>query len=55
MKAEFEINDVEYVNVAYDIENIFELYDKRRELSKKREIINWYIEKMDWTEETYKH
>lgn len=27
MKENYEIDDVEYVNVAYDIANIFELYD----------------------------
>ena len=49
-----EVSGVEYVNVAYDIENIFELLNEEREWLKKREMINWYIEKEGWTIDDYK-
>lgn len=53
-KEKYEIDGVEYVNVAYDIENVFELHNEMRMLMKKRELINWYMEKKGWSEEQYK-
>jgi len=47
----YGVEDVEYVNVAYDIENIFDLHDQSRVLLKKRELVNWYCEKREWEED----
>lgn len=52
-KEKYEIEDIQYVNVAYDIEDIFELLDQERKLLKKRELIKWYLDKKGWTEEYY--
>ena len=54
-KKKFGIDEIEYVNVAYDIENIFDLHDQERVLLKKRELINWYCDKRKWTEDEYKN
>lgn len=54
-KENYEIDDIEYVNVAYDIENIFDLHDQERILLRKREIINWYCEKKNWQTDQYKN
>ena len=45
MKKDYGISEIEYVSVAYDIEDIFILLDKERELLKARELVNWYIER----------
>lgn len=48
-----DASGVEYVNVAYDIEDIFELLSKERELLKLREQIEWFCKKHEWTEQDY--
>ena len=52
-KSEYGIDDIQYVNVAYDIEDIFDLLDQERELLKKRELIKWYLDKKGWSEDEY--
>lgn len=52
-KEKYGIDDLEYVNVSYDIENIFDLLDQERILLKKRELVNWYCEKKNWSEDEY--
>jgi len=53
MSEKFNIIDIEYVSVAYDIENIYELLAKEQKHQKEKELIHWYRGKKDWTEEQY--
>lgn len=53
IKDRFQIDEIEYVNVAYDIEDIFELLSKERELLKKRELIKWFMQLQNWDENQY--
>lgn len=45
LKNDYGIEAIEYVTVAYDIEDIFLLLDRERELLKARELVNWFMEK----------
>ena len=38
----YEINDIEYVNVSYNVQALYGLYEEERAILKKMDLIKWY-------------
>jgi len=49
MRVRFDIDEIEYVNVAYDIANIYELFAQEQQYQKEKELIKWYCGQKNWT------
>ena len=53
LKLNHGISELEYVTATYDIANIFELYEKKWLLTKKRETVECFCKERGWTREEY--
>ena len=53
LKLNHGITEIEYITATYDIANIFELYEKKRQLTKKREAVEWFRKEKNWTRVEY--
>ena len=54
MRNKFDIDEIEYVNVSYDIGSIYQLFAKEQQHQKERELIKWYCGQKSWTEDQYR-
>lgn len=49
----YSTKELEYVNVGYDIEDIYKLIQRQRKLYKQRELVDDFMEELGWTDEDF--
>ena len=53
MYEKYEIDDIVYVNVAYDVNKLYDFYTQEVVLMKQLDLIRWYCKEQSWSEADY--